>query len=216
MSFILDALRKSEHERQRSALPSLAQVPMATPVSQLPRWATLLIALLAAAVLLLAGAWWQSSRTPSPETPTRAVVERPLAVPAPTVAPPTAPRAAASPTGNGPSGDSRPLAEAAMPVANEPLAAASRVAAPVAERVPAEPAPTLPSAASLLGAGVALPPLHLELHAYAEQPSARFVFINGRRYVEGERLADGLDLVAIEPQGAVLSYSGQRFLLLPE
>lgn len=216
MSFILDALRKSEHERQRSALPSLAHVPMATPVPQLPRWATLLIGLLAAAVLLLAVAWWQSSRTPSPETPTRAVVERPLALPAPPVAAPAAPPTAASPTGSGPLGNSRPLAEAAA-VASEPLAAASRVAAPAADGPPpATPGPALPSAASLLGEGIALPTLRLELHAYAEQPSARFVFINGRRYVEGERLADGPDLVAIEPQGAVLSYSGRRFLVMPE
>ncbi len=62
VSFILDALRKSEHERQRSAVPGLSQVPLATPQPQLPRWALVVIGVLVAAVLVLGGAWWQSTR----------------------------------------------------------------------------------------------------------------------------------------------------------
>ena len=53
MSFILDALRKSEHERQRSAVPGLAQVPLATPQAQIPRWALGVMGVLGAAVLAL-------------------------------------------------------------------------------------------------------------------------------------------------------------------
>ena len=65
VSFILDALRKSEHERQRSAVPGLSQVPLATPQPQLPRWAFAVIGVLVAAVLALGGAWWQSTRAPA-------------------------------------------------------------------------------------------------------------------------------------------------------
>ncbi|HET7607792.1 MAG TPA: hypothetical protein VFL84_03885, partial [Gammaproteobacteria bacterium] len=65
MSFILDALRKSEHERQRSATPGLTQVPLATPEPQMPRWALGVIGILVAAVLVLGGAWWQSTRVPA-------------------------------------------------------------------------------------------------------------------------------------------------------
>jgi hypothetical protein len=64
MSFILDALRKSEHERQRSAAPSLSHVPLAHPRRNLPAWAIVVIGALAAAVLVLGGAWWQSQRAP--------------------------------------------------------------------------------------------------------------------------------------------------------
>jgi len=64
--------------------------------------------------------------------------------------------------------------------------------------------------------GVSLPPLKLELHAYAPEPGSRFVFINGRKYVEGQRLAEGPEVAAIAPNGAVLSYLGQRFILAPE
>ena len=76
MSFILDALRKSEHDRQRSAVPGLSQVPLATPRPQMPRWALAVIGVLVAAVLLLGGAWWQSARVPTPAE---------LAVSAPTI-----------------------------------------------------------------------------------------------------------------------------------
>ena len=77
MSFILDALRKSEHDRQRSAVPGLSQVPLATPRPQMPRWALAVIGVLVAAVLLLGGAWWQSARVPTAEpTASAPTVER--------------------------------------------------------------------------------------------------------------------------------------------
>jgi general secretion pathway protein B len=74
----------------------------------------------------------------------------------------------------------------------------------------------LPSATALAAEGIVLPALRLELHAYTERPNERFVFINGRKYVEGERLVDGPEVLTIAPNGAVLRYLGQRFLLTPE
>jgi general secretion pathway protein B len=58
-----------------------------------------------------------------------------------------------------------------------------------------------------------LPPLSIDLHIYANQPAQRAVFINGARYREGERLPSGAVVQQITPDGAVLSYGGQRFLL---
>ena len=46
MSFILDALRKSEHERQRQTGPALVETPVATPKPKSNVWATAAIALL--------------------------------------------------------------------------------------------------------------------------------------------------------------------------
>jgi general secretion pathway protein B len=60
MSFILDALRKSEHERQRSAAPGIANVPFGAPRKVLPLWAVTLMVVLALAVLVLGGAWLRS------------------------------------------------------------------------------------------------------------------------------------------------------------
>jgi general secretion pathway protein B len=75
---------------------------------------------------------------------------------------------------------------------------------------------TLPSATALAAQGILLPELRLELHAYADRPGDRFVFINGRKYAEGQRLNEGPEIVAIAPNGAVLSHLGHRFLLSPE
>jgi general secretion pathway protein B len=222
VSFILDALRKSEHERQRSALPGLAQVPLATPPAQLPRWVMIVIGALGAAVLVLGGAWWQSTRAPAPAAGaavTPATVERSVALP-PAAAPRTSPAAPPPPAVEA-TDDAlvpRSLGEAALAApAAVPLAApVARPVAPAASPAAANDAPALPSAAALAAEGVALPALRLELHAFSARPSDRFVFINGRRYVEGERLPEGPVLETIEPNGAVLSQYGQRFLLVPE
>jgi hypothetical protein len=42
------------------------------------------------------------------------------------------------------------------------------------------------------------------------------VFINGRKYVEGDRLVEGPLLVAIQPTNAVLTHAGRRFMLVQE
>src|SRR5262252_6450915 len=60
MSFILDALRKSEHERQRTATPGIANVPFGAPRKVLPLWAVALMVVLGLAVLGLGGAWLRS------------------------------------------------------------------------------------------------------------------------------------------------------------
>ena len=46
MSFILDALRKSDHERQRQTGPGIAELPIARPASRAP------VALIAVGALL--------------------------------------------------------------------------------------------------------------------------------------------------------------------
>jgi general secretion pathway protein B len=215
MSFILDALRKSEHERQRSALPGLSQVPLAAPPAHLPRWALVVIGVLGAAVLALGVAWWQSTRAPA-DTPasTAAVVERDVALPAPA---PPAPRYTAPSPAPSESGPVRP--ERLSPPQQTALAAAATTspdAEPPDAAAPPSNEPALPSAAALAAEGVSLPQLRLELHAFGAHPRERFVFINGRKYLEGERLVEGPHLVTIEPRGAVLAQGGRRFLLVPE
>ena len=242
MSFILDALRKSEHERQRSAVPGLSQVPLATPQPQLPRWALGVMAVLGAALLVVGGAWWQSTRSPAQIAEEPPTVERSVELPPPSF-PRTAPQQAAPsrPLSQAPSnepslasaaGASPSDGEAFAPQAGPPPRAinlpedAAALGAPSpaprsvpstpAANVPSTPSVNLPSAASLAAEGLAVPMLHLELHAYSEQPRDRFVFINGRKYVEGDRLPEGPQLVAIEPTGAVLTHAGRRFLLVQE
>jgi general secretion pathway protein B len=222
VSFILDALRKSEHERQRSELPGFAQVPVATPAAQLPRWVMIVMAMLVTAVVTLGIAWYRSVQAPTPSpaplavAPPRpvATVERRVELPPPPVidtrasAPQSATLQSAATLTLEPAPSERESSGAAV------AAQAPESSLPPAAAVDSDPA--LPSAAALAAEGVALPPLRLELHAFSDSPANRFVFINGRRYTEGARLPEGPELVSIEPRGAVLRHAGRRFLLVQE
>jgi hypothetical protein len=59
----------------------------------------------------------------------------------------------------------------------------------------------------------ALPPLKQSMHVFNEDPGARFVLIDGRRYTEGEKLAASLQIVAIRRDGTEMDFNGRRFLL---
>jgi general secretion pathway protein B len=63
----------------------------------------------------------------------------------------------------------------------------------------------------LQGGGV--PELHIDLHVYAESPGGRFVFINKRKYREGETLQEGPRVEEITRNGVVLNQHGRRFIL---
>lgn len=71
MSFILDALRRSEHERQRQAGPALVDTPVAPPRARSNPWATAAIALLvvnlaAIGILLLMRSNGEQAAAPAP------------------------------------------------------------------------------------------------------------------------------------------------------
>jgi hypothetical protein len=192
---------------------------LATPSAQVPRWTLLLIGVLLAAVLVLSAAWWRSTRAPADVTASPALVERPVPLPEPTIASPPPPAERTTtlrtpPSPPAPSAGDNALATAAAPTAPEPTPEAPSFAEPPAGTAAEEPA--LPSVAALLAEGILLPEMRLELLAFREQPRDRFVFINGRKYVEGDRLVEGPQLVSIAQTGAVLIHSGRRFLLVAE
>jgi len=51
----------------------------------------------------------------------------------------------------------------------------------------------------------------LDVHVYSEEPQRRFILVNLEKYREGEILASGLVLEEILPDGMVMSYQGERF-----
>lgn len=233
MSFILDALRKSEHERQRQAGPVIAEMPIARPASRMP---SALIAVGALLAVNLAVLLWFLLRDDSPEV----VREEPVQVAAPaTQAPPTPLRAAERPAPVTPAAAAAPapIARAMRPLAGEatqePSAAPMREApgAPDPSLLPPAPLPVttaVPRYPSAPASGqefiprletlppqatAGLPALNLDLHIYAPDPAQRAAFINGRRYREGDTTAEGIEVLAITTEGAVLRHRGQRFLL---
>ena len=109
MSFILDALRKSEHDRQRTTGPALAEVPVAPARSRTNLWAPIAVALLVVnvaviGVLLLR----KSNEVATPAAPPAAAS---VASPAPAAVPPVA-RPAPAPIPGG-LGAQNPLADEA-------------------------------------------------------------------------------------------------------
>lgn len=211
MSFILDALRKSEHERQRGALPGVAQIPYALPHARLPLWVPAAIGALAVALAVMASAWWYTAR------PARAGGERMTA----SAAAPQAAAAAVAPApkrtvDSGPQEAAR-VASAAQPAASAPSAAEREPVATAATAATATTAATaaLPTASALAAAGV-VPPLLLQLIVYDDDAAKRWVMINGQRYSEGALLSEGPELVQIANRSVVLRLQGRDFRLLTE
>ncbi|MDA1064218.1 MAG: hypothetical protein O2907_07815, partial [Proteobacteria bacterium] len=88
MSFILDALKKSETERQEQSVSEFSSVPSSTGEASPLRWLWLLAALLLINVAVLVGILMK--RGDSPASPTTAVTAAPADVAATVVAPPPA------------------------------------------------------------------------------------------------------------------------------
>jgi general secretion pathway protein B len=62
----------------------------------------------------------------------------------------------------------------------------------------------------------ALAEMTLSILLYDEDKTGRMVFINGRKYVEGDIVESAYLLESITLEGAVLSYRGERALLRPK
>jgi type II secretory pathway component PulC len=55
--------------------------------------------------------------------------------------------------------------------------------------------------------------LKLEVLVYSDVASERMVFINGRKYLLGDTVAERARVEEIQPDGVVLSEQGRRFTL---
>ena len=71
----------------------------------------------------------------------------------------------------------------------------------------------LPTFEDLVSSGTNLPELHLDIHVNSAKPSERFVFVNMRKYLEGEVLKEGPTVERITSEGVILNQRGLRFLL---
>lgn len=213
MSFILDALKKSEAERQRQSVPGLMDAGIVPRRRGLPPWAIAICVLLALNVVILAVMLFRQSPPPAAvRTPGRAAPPAPVPEVAhfsPLDTPPTyAPEIPVDEPAEG-----TPAAGGPPPVArHERTDPALNAAAPADSAGEAD--EVLPEISELnLTGGQALPELHLDVHVYATNPADRFVYLNMRKYREGAVVTDGLTLERIRRDGIVLNYQGLRFLM---
>ncbi|WBY01723.1 general secretion pathway protein GspB [Ramlibacter tataouinensis] len=207
MSYILDALRKADVQRERNRLPGLQAQPHATPEPARPiaRGAWLLAG--AAAVLGIGGvAAWQSLQG-GPVTDSAPPAAPAVAVAAPSPTPQPAPAAQILPPAPPPLPAPAPAAAAAaakVPAAQRPLAAASSSGGAEASLAKAE-----PGISSTVPAGA--PALAISGGVWSQNPAQRMLIVNGQVFSEGSELAPGVRLQEVKPQRAVLEFRGQRY-----
>lgn len=203
MSYILEALKKADQERNRGAVPDLrASHRMAGGRRDYRRLALVLVLLFLGVQALLLFLYLRGS----PSAPV-ALEELPSSR---DVAPPTRPAALAA--RDAPEADPTPAIVLAPPSASTPRV--KQVPSPAVRESASEETPAYSidpwqqgsAAVQQLATG-----LSLDVHVYAEQPEQRFVLINMNRYREGDRLKEGAVLERITPQGVVLSYQGEQF-----
>lgn len=71
----------------------------------------------------------------------------------------------------------------------------------------------LPTLNDMRAGGTSLPDMHLDIHVHSANPAERFIFVNMRKYTEGQTLQEGPIVERIRSDGVVLNHQGLRFLL---
>ncbi|NOT89160.1 MAG: GspB domain-containing protein [Lysobacter sp.] len=227
MSFILDALRKSETARRRSEAPDLfTTMPgTAAPAPARKQWP--LLAIGGVGVLsLIAALWLFAQRSPSPPAAlpvSDAVIDANAPPSAPTATETQAP--APIPTTSEPPQQAIATEAPAAPMKASPAPVATTVArelpAPPPEPDIAPPVPQVQPATPATGDQIVsladldpearkqLPALKLSMHLWNEAPSQRFVIVDGQRLKEGDVLGE-IVIERITRDGAVLVWRGSR------
>ncbi len=213
MSFILDALKKSENDRQQQATTEFAAIPSAAAAPATPRWIWILIGLLVVNLAIVATAVLRPKAGPT------AAVSQPAAtVPAQSTPVATAEEGSfaeristADVPRPAPRREMAPDPEPARPAPAQTPTASDTAPQPVVEAGSSLALPTLNEVR--LNDNVGLPELHLDIHVYSAAPPDRFVFINMQKHQEGSVLDSGPRVDEITPDGVVLDYRGTRFVL---
>jgi len=240
MSYILDALRKSDQQRQRGAVPTLLTAQAATVAPKQPAF---LFYGLIAAVLVSAGIaigwlrpWHPQHTAPAtepiatkpPESGSRQTALAPL---------PALPEMARKPERQLPVRKSTSAAQPApartdtkrdTPARTEtdtpgtPPVAVTAVPKGAASLTPEQPVGkgstdtaqdqrVMTMSELPLSIQQEMPAMSVSIHAYSGQPQNRLVGINERMLREGGDVAPGLRLEQITPDGMIFSYKGYRF-----
>lgn len=256
MSFILDALKKSENERQRQIGPSLADVTISRRRNDKPWWVVAVAALLVVnlGVLLVvlmrsgdakpapaqqpsaASPPAQATRAPQPQVQTQQYAGTVIPEPtheAPTPQPTRPPIVQTDPSVRSLADEANSYYPTEPSYASNPqLAAAAAVPqgppmvrpieAPAVAPAPSRPASqsraaqddeVLPTINDITAGGTTLPEMHIDIHVSSANAAERFVFVNMRKYTEGQALNEGPTVEKITAEGVILNHQGLRFLL---
>lgn len=233
MSFILDALRKSQQARQPGSAsgPRGAVHNVSLSLSGGGWWIAVGIILLFG-IVIAAFVFWRSTAgmvpTPPPEAPPEVVAhprEEPAAAEKPLV--PLENISSDTPRNKNipPVRDLAEEAKLPAPVESKKMTVVRPKRKTAAKHPPATPAPSTARTTALVPDDTpllqqmspelqrAIPPMAVTIHVYSPQESQRILFINNREYRKGDRIEGGIRVEEIVPDGVVLSYQAQRFKL---
>jgi len=208
MSYILEALKKAQAERQLGNAPTLNAVPVAPPPAPAgTRGWPLIAGGAAVAAFIVVGAlvWWMRLPAPAPvpgPAEVVAVAPPPVAVvvaPAPVVS--VAPPLAVAPPTKAVVVEAKPQVKPApVPVS----------AAPV--KPPSDDSDRLPALRDLPdNVRAAIPPVRFGGYMYSNNPADRLLLIDTVLRHEGEEVAPGLVLEKLLPKAALMNYRGTRY-----
>ena len=237
MSYILDALRRADAERERGEVPGLQSQQQhaalddeeAAPTRS--RW--MLAAIFALVIALVAAVGWNFVGGEPPRSPV-VVALAPVPVPVPIAPPPTVTVATASSVAATPAPAPPPVATARLaeprpavrraPASSPSTAPPATPSALATSAPPNKPPTAVPRAAAPeariyaraeLPADVQreLPQVAIGGASYSNDAASRMVIINGQVFHEGDKIAAGLVLEKIKLKAAVLAYKGWRYQL---
>ena len=202
MSYILEALKKSDLERQRGSTPTLQAVQMPLPAPRRPPvfyYGLVGLVLFAGIMIGLLRPWQAEQAQSEMETFTQqTLITIPQqAAPAPV---PMRPQIADKPV------EVVPMQNAAPEVTQNVEAPVQQEPAEIVQEQQAMPFEDLPFAIQQ-----EIPAMAVQLHAYSSKRSESLVSINSLRLRDGESLMPGLRLEQITPDGMIFSYKGYRF-----
>lgn len=224
MSYILEALKKLERDRQKERMPDLLILHGDTGPSKRRRllWPFIVAGLVLLNALFVFWLLWFDPRmniahqpthqtrvvtekaTPSPQTPLDERIEQPV----------TAPKKDLP--------EQAPTQMKIKPVQAPPKATTVQSLPPVQSEIEAIPkiVKQTPPNGKILGIRelpeslkASLPEIKMTVHSYTEEKRSRFVVINNNMFREGQSIRDDLKVDQITQSGVILSHRGHRFFL---
>ena len=238
MSYILDALKRADAERERGTVPGLrAQpIPGVTPEShgahaRLRAWPMILTGIALAVAVIAAGAWvWHSlagsDRAPvvvaaAPTVPAVPAAPALPPQPAPVAAPvPAAPNAVSQPAPVAPTVPDASPAVKPKPRPEPPPSTAPRSAG--TEVAPVKPSPAASAASPALPVAPLLSELPEEIRRQipaltitgavaSENPAQRLLLVNGQVLPQGAAAAPEVLIEEIRARSSTFKFRGSRF-----
>lgn len=205
MSFILDALKKSEAERVRQDTPGFSDVPGSSKEKSASHWIWIIVVLIGINLTVLVVMFI------NPDNAQEANTAIPIAeAPAESNSLPEnvaeAKRSQTVVLERGSGSAATASADVVEQDAPPPITADYHSIPKVSESVA--------TFNDLRAQGMlTLPDMHLDIHVYSREPEDRFVFVNMSKYKENAVLDEGPVVREITPDGVILDYLGTGFLL---